>query len=100
MDKVMTDNSWRTVQLFLTPSGVFEVELNLESHDTRCNCRGWEQRGVCAHTDRVSSNTRENGGTYPIKISHRATEEDAEMAQLSKEAFREFVIKFGKIEVM
>lgn len=101
MKEIMTnEKDWRTVQMFLTGSGVFEVEVNLDTQEVRCSCQGYLVRKTCAHSNKVSSAARENGGTYPIRISSNATDEDAEVAQYSREAFRNFVLKFGKVEVM
>jgi hypothetical protein len=101
MKETMSDEkSWRTVQMFLTSMGIYEVEVNLETQETRCTCMGYAARSACAHANTVGNAARENGGVYPIKISSKATEEDAEEAQYSKEAFRNFVLKFGKVEVL
>lgn len=96
----MNDKAWRTVQMFLTQSGVYEVEINTESHDVRCSCYNYRTRFTCAHEKYVDKYARENGGTYPVKISSRATEEEAEEAQHSPEAFRDFILKYGKVEVL
>lgn len=99
-EQMMSESDWRTVQMFLTTSGVYEVEINIEDYDVRCSCLGYKTRLTCAHVSAVDKAAKNNGGTYPIKISSRASEEDSEVAQVSKEAFREFVLKYGKVEVM
>jgi hypothetical protein len=40
-----------------------------------------------------------NNGTYPLEISQKASQEEAALAQGSDEEFREFIIKYGRIEV-
>jgi hypothetical protein len=51
------------------------------------------------HTKFVIKKVKQNDGTYPLKISTRCTDADADKAMESPEAFREFIIKFGEIEV-
>lgn len=99
-ESIVSEKAWRTVQMFLTQNGVYEVEVNTETHGVRCNCALFNQRNTCAHEKHVDKSARENGGTYPVKISSRATEEEAETAQHSAEAFREFILKYGKVEVL
>jgi hypothetical protein len=99
-DRIMTENAWRTVQMFLTQQGVYEVEVNTDTQRVRCNCYNFSTRKTCAHEKHVGKSSRENGGTYPVKISSRATEEEAESAQQSAQAFRNFILKYGKVEVL
>lgn len=96
----MTENAWRTVQIFLNQQGVFEVEVNTDSHDIRCSCANFKIRNTCAHEKHVDSKAKENGGTYPVKISPKVTDEEAEKANESAEAFRSFIVKYGKVEVL
>lgn len=93
-------DAWRTVQMFLTQQGIFEVEVNTDSHDVRCSCQRFKNTRACAHATHVGKYAKDNGGTYPVKISARATEEEAETAQYSAEAFRDFILKYGKVEVL
>jgi hypothetical protein len=97
------DEKLRLVQVFLsqnkTPGpGVYEVSVD---DDTKlyCNCPGFSSRGICKHTRFVKSRIENNNGTYPLEISSKATQDDADNARHSNQAFREFVIKFGRIEV-
>lgn len=92
--------SWQTTQLFLSQSGVQEVQINLDSQKLRCTCDGSNTRGVCKHTVFVAKRMELNGGIYPVEISKRAKIEDATTANLDPEAFREFLVKYGKIEVL
>jgi len=93
----------RLVQVFLsktqTPGpGIFEVSSN-EDGVLFCTCPGYKARSSCKHTKFVSARTSTNDGHYPLEISSRATDEDVLKAKKSNDAFRDFVIKFGKIEV-
>lgn len=96
----MTKAEWRTVQFFLSARGVFEVEIDLESDSVRCTCPGFEARSSCKHTRKVVSRARDNGGVYPLQVSSRATNNETKDANESTEAFRDFVVKYGKIEVI
>ena len=93
----------RLIQVFLSPTAtpgpsIFEVTSNGDGL-LFCNCAGFKGRSTCKHTKFVKARIESNGGHYPLEISKRATEEDAEKAKKSPEAFRDFVIRFAKIEV-
>ena len=93
----------RLVQVFLSQSqttapGIYEVALD-EKNVLVCTCPGYQGRSTCKHAKFVKARIDTNNGTYPLEISDRATKEDAETAKKSNKHFREFVIRFGKIEV-
>lgn len=96
----MTTENWRTVQLFLSSTGVFEVEVNTDTRNIRCNCPNFEKRRTCAHEKFVDDSAKNNDGIYPVKISPKATEEELMGAEESPEAFRNFIVKHGKVEVI
>lgn len=98
-------DEYRLVQVFLpqlnTPGpGIYEVSVSESNHSFRCTCPGFMGRGTCKHTKFVKARIESNNGTYPLEISNRATQEDAEKARRSNRDFREFIIKFGKVEVI
>jgi len=101
MSKVMDT---KLVQVFLSQTqspgpGIYEVSCD-ESNKLYCTCPGYRGRNTCKHIKFVSARIKANGGdTYPLEFSSRASAEDVAVAKTSKEAFRDFVIKFGKIEV-
>jgi len=93
----------RLVQVFLsqahTPGpGIYEVTSDSYGR-LFCTCPGFNGRNNCKHTKFVQARIEQNNGSYPLEISKRATQEDAIKAKFSDKDFREFVIKFGKIEV-
>jgi hypothetical protein len=99
-DKVMADI--KLVQVFLSqaPSpepGIYEVSL-VNDTDFICNCPGYTGKNTCVHVKTVKRKVKENNGVYPLEISRRCPEGEAEKAESSPEAFRAFVIKYGKIE--
>ena len=93
----------RLIQVFLsqtqTPGpGIYEVS-STENGKFICTCPGYKGRAICKHIKFVQGRLKENDGTYPLEISIKASKEEAELAQRSNEEFREFIIKYGKIEV-
>lgn len=95
--------STRLVQVFLSTSpnpglGVYEVSSDARG-DLQCNCSMFSSKKNCKHTRLVDVRIKNNNGNYPLEISNRATDDDAAKAKESNDAFREFVLKFGKIEV-
>jgi hypothetical protein len=93
----------RVVQFFLTPGntpslGIFEVSSDA-TESLKCSCPGFSGRKSCKHTRFVQARIDGNNGVYPMEISTRATQADADKARESNESFREFVLKYGKIEV-
>lgn len=93
----------RLVQVFLseakTPGpNIYEVSTD-EVGALYCTCPGYKGRITCKHTKFVQARIDSNNGSYPLEISNRATEEEAQVAKTSNEKFREFIIKYGKIEV-
>lgn len=102
-ERQMSDSDHRLVQLFLSQApapgiGIFEVSAD-EPGRLYCTCPGYVGRKACKHTKFVQARIDSNNGNYPLSISDRATREDALKAKGSNEEFREFIIKFGKIEV-
>ena len=93
----------RLVQVFLSQTstphpGIYEVSVK-ENGTLKCTCPGFRARLVCKHVKFVKTRIETNNGTYPLEISHRATDVEADKAKESNVALREFIIKFGKIEV-
>ena len=100
MSKDNKVKEWRTVQLFLSPSGIFEVEVNTDTRDIKCNCPNFDKRRTCAHEKFVDSKAKSNDGIYPVRISSKASPEEVQDAEESPEAFRSFILKYGKVEVI
>ena len=99
----MTDD-FRLVQVFLpninvTGPGIYEVSIT-DTDSFHCTCPGFSSRNRCKHVSFVKARIDTNHGTYPLEISSRATSDDADKARQSNKDFREFIIKFGKVEVL
>lgn len=97
-------SEFKLVQLFLSQSssnpgpGIFEVSSD-DEQNLRCTCPGWTVRGVCKHTKYVTNKIKENDGVYPLEISSEASAAEAELAKNDPKMFREFLVKYGRIEV-
>lgn len=93
---------WRTIQLFLSTRqpAIFEVEINLDDSDARCNCPTFKGRSACRHTKFVTARMDRNDGHYPLLIHENAANADISDVMTSAKSFREFVVKYGKVEVL
>lgn len=92
---------WRTVQQFISEQaiGVFDVDVNTDTKETRCNCPVWVKRGSCKHVQFVNFRIRHTGH-YSILVPNEIPEEMALEANEDPDKFREFVVKYAKIEVL
>ena len=61
-------NDWRTVQIFISPTGVHEVQLRPDSDEPRCNCASYKIRNSCKHTKFIQARMAENDGHYAILV--------------------------------
>lgn len=103
MKGISVNSNLRLVQVFLSEStnpgpGIYEVSAN-DNGDLFCTCTGFNSRKSCKHTKLVSTRIENNNGSYPLEILSKATEEDAAKARSSNEEYRNFIIRYGKIEV-
>jgi len=94
--------SWRTIQLFISAqaAGIFEVEVDTDTRKLRCNCPKWRKTFDCKHVRFVNERMVMNDGHYSILIPEEVPEELALTASDTAEKFREFVVKYAKIEVL
>lgn len=93
----------RLLQVFLSTSktpgpGVYEVSTD-KAGALYCNCQDFKFRSKCKHTVFVNNRIKNNNGSYPLEILSKASQEDADRATMSNEDYRQFIIKYGKIEV-
>jgi hypothetical protein len=93
-------DEWRTVQVFLSPTGVFEVQLRPNDTHAKCNCPSYKIRNNCKHTKFVIERMDENDGHYAILVPEDVPEELADTANDSAENFRNFVLKYARVEVL
>ena len=94
-------STWRTVQLFLSPDGVNEVEVDSSAPNTmRCDCSKFKRSNKCKHTIFVREMMMNEDGRFTVHIPSEIEDEDAVEAMETPEKFRLFVIKYGKVEVL
>jgi hypothetical protein len=100
MEYIMTET--RTVQFFLSenlnPGGIYEVSIDKDKN-FYCTCPGFTGRSTCKHTKFVLDKVKKNNGSYPLEISSKVSNNDIDAATDSLDGFREFILKYGKIEV-
>lgn len=98
----MSDIDLKLVQVFLSQSSsipaVFEVSAR-KDHSLHCTCPGYSSKNTCKHTRFVKARIDHNDGIYPMEISNKASHAEMQKAQESNKDFREFILKFGKVEV-
>jgi len=94
-------SAWRTVQQFISAQGmgIFEVEVETDTKETRCTCPVYIKKGSCKHIQFVNEKIKTTGH-YSILVPNEIPEEMAFEANENSEKFREFVVKYAKIEVL
>lgn len=94
--------TWRTAQIFLSAqaAGVFEVEIDQASSALRCSCPVWKNKGICKHTRWVTSKIKVNHGKYTVPVPNHVDDSEIESALSDASKFREFILKYGKVEVI
>lgn len=95
-------SDWRTLQMFLSPRqpAIYEVDMDLDSQDTRCNCPTYKGRRVCRHVKFVKARMESNGGNYPLMVHEHAEKEDISQVMSDPDRFREFIVRYGRVEVL
>lgn len=93
----------RLIQVFLSTSktpgpGIYEVSTD-DDGALYCTCADYRRRSACKHSSFVANRISHNNGNYPLEILSNAPKEEAERAKTSNKDYREFIIKYGKIEV-
>ena len=93
------EKTWRMIQVFLPvqPDGIYEVDMEEDSGELRCNCPQFKKK--CKHTEFVEDATKSNHGHYKIKVGN-IDEDEMEQAYESYDSFRRFVIENAKVEVL
>lgn len=100
-----TKEQWRVIQVFLPASikvgSIAETEWEPTTKELRCTCAVFKKSGkTCKHTRFVMGRITSNNGVYQLTVDEGVTDADKEQAEKSPAAFREFVLKHGKVEVL
>jgi hypothetical protein len=56
-------------------------------------------KATCKHVAVVESRIEASNGMYPFDFSTKVSTDEIRSAMKSEESFREFIIKYGKVEV-
>lgn len=101
MKEVNMDIEWRTIQLFLGDEGVSEVSIDFEDRKKLCcTCDKFATAARCKHTRFVRNAMENNDGDFNIDILGDVSHDDAVDAMSSAKSFRDFIIKYGTVEVI
>jgi hypothetical protein len=101
MKEVNMDVNWRTVQFFLGDNGVAEVLVDAENHNkVMCTCKLFEKSQKCPHSIKVRMRMRSNDGHYKIQIPDGIPDETVIEAMKTAESFRDFILHYGKVEIL
>ena len=102
MKGMSMNTEWRTVQLFISAqaAGVFEVEVDTDTKQTRCNCPVWKKMLSCKHSSFVDTRMRMNKGHYSILVPNEVSEDVAIEASDDPKKFRDFIVRYAKVEVI
>ena len=93
--------SWRTVQLFISEDGIAEVEVDAEFNDkVRCNCKAFAASSRCRHSKYVKNRMDEGDGHYIVQVPEDVDDNEALTAMKDPAKWRDFVIKYGEVEVL
>lgn len=101
------EKDWRTIQIFLGKNinkddclDIAEVSIHADGpSNIRCTCLVFERIGYCTHTIKVTKRIEKNNGSFGLMVPEHVSDELAFNAFTSAETSREFVIKYGKIEI-
>lgn len=97
----MVEIEWRTIQFFLGDEGVSEVAADvLDAKKMKCTCSEFFSSAKCKHIKHIKKRIVESGGTYQISTPSSASDDLAEMAMTDSELWREFMIKFARVETL
>ena len=102
------NNEWRTIQIFipneLNKKDILEVaEVSLSAdgpENMRCTCNVFVKFSECMHVEYVAAKIRLNGGSFGLLIPNDIPDEWAYSAFTDAQSSRNFIIRYGKIEVM
>lgn len=96
----MTAEHWRTVQMFVSGDGVFEVTVDTyHRKNLKCTCPQYAKGAFkkCKHTKYVKGVMDKNDGDYSIQVNADVDDDEAMEAIMDPKEFRKFVIKHAKV---
>ena len=97
------DIQWRTVQFFLDENNgdISEVQVDVDNaKKVRCSCTNFQLSAKCKHQKFVRKLMDENNGNFTIHIPEDMDDEEALAHIADANNFREFILTYGKVEVI
>ena len=97
---------WRMVQVFLSARqpAIYEVEIDMDKSKpdtaTRCSCPTYRRNNKCRHTEWIQQQMVTHDGKYPLRIHRSAGVDNMHHVMGSASAFRDFVVRYGRVEVL
>ena len=97
---------WRMVQVFLSARqpAIYEVEIDMESGKrwapTRCSCPTYRRNNKCRHIEWIRQQMITHNGQDPVRIHRSAGVDNMHHVMGSASAFRDFVVRYGRVEVL
>ena len=99
--KGVSMSDWFTIQMFLLDDGVCEVLGHTDDYrKMRCTCSSYTPIGKCKHVKFSRKKMEETEGVLHLTIPPSVTDDEADSIMRTSESFREFVIKYGKVEYL
>jgi hypothetical protein len=97
----MRETDYRLLQVFLSPTarGIFEVSANALGK-LHCTCPGYRVRLRCKHLEYVVERLIRNGGEYSLIVPAGLDADFCAEAMRDPDTFREFVLRYGSVEVL
>jgi hypothetical protein len=103
MQRIIVKDDWRTVQVFLSEKGVYEVEISVSGKvKVRCNCPSFKRLFPCVHANYVRKDIDKSpdGLSYSVSIPADVDDDESLDALNDPMKFREFVLRHGKVIVL
>lgn len=102
------ESEWRTIQIFLGKdlnkngaAEISEVSIWIDAPNCiQCTCKLYSKAEICEHVLFVENKMKKNNGSFGLAIPDHVPNELAYEAFSSSESSRDFVLYYGKIEVI
>lgn len=95
------EDDWRTIQFFLGPKGVSEIEVNAGNKSyMRCTCKIFSNEGNCSHITFMKNQIKRQNGSLTVILPEDVPNDEIFQAQTNSKAFRQLILKYGIVEVI
>jgi hypothetical protein len=98
----------RTIQIFIANElnnksalEISEVSMHADGpSNIQCTCKDYKKIEICKHVNYVIRKIEENEGSFGLYVPENVPDEIAYLAFSDAESSRNFILHYGKIEVM